>query len=66
MRFERYMEKYRITQWKDGCVYATESLGYDWFPDDVIDGNRPGDTGVIYAAASTEVALNQITIRRIR
>jgi len=66
IKFEQYREKFRITEWRDGCVYRTESLGYDWFPDEVIQANRPGSTGFIYAAASTEVACNQMTIRRDR
>jgi hypothetical protein len=66
MELEHYMEKYRITQWKDGCIYRTESEGYGWFSDTVLKANRPGETNVVYGAASTEVALAQQTIRKAK
>lgn len=64
IQYEVYMEKYRITEWRDGCVYRTESLGYGWF--DAEEAKAPQDKNIRYAAASTEVALTQMTIRRKR
>ena len=63
-KYEQYMEKFRITEWRDGCVYATESLGCDWFPAETVQGNRPGSTGIMYVAASDDFARTHASIRR--
>ena len=62
VKFERYMEKFIVTQWKDGCVYKTQSLGCAWFPDDVINDHR--DPSVMYVAASDDFARTHASIRR--
>ena len=61
--FDLYVETFSIDEWRDGCVYRTTSLGYEWVPEAVVKANRPADTGIDYAAASTDVAARQLTIR---
>ena len=61
--FDLYVETHSVDEWRDGCVYRTTSLGYEWVPEAVVKANRPAETGIIYAAASTEVAMRQQTIR---
>jgi hypothetical protein len=61
---EAYREKFEITEWRDGCVYATRSLGCGWFDVDEMNANRPAETGVMYVAASDEFAQNNMTIRK--
>lgn len=65
-RFEVYMELFRITQWRDGCVYRTESLGCSWFPKAVVDANHPAGSNLMYVAASDEFAATHSTIRLAR
>ena len=66
LAFEVYVETYEITEWRDGCVYATASRGYAWHDKAAVDANRPAETGIVYAAASTDVALTHQTIRLAR
>ncbi len=63
--YEEYREKIRITEWRDGCVYRTESLGTGWFPQDVINGNLPRETSILYIAADDDFARTHMTIRRV-
>jgi hypothetical protein len=62
--YEEYRELFRITEWRDGCVFRTESLGYGWFPQAEVKANRPAESDLIYAAASDEFAQTHMTIRR--
>ena len=64
LSYEQYMEQFRITAWKDGCIYRTETLGTGWFPSAQIAANQPAVSGIIYAAASDEFAQTHSTIRR--
>jgi hypothetical protein len=66
MQLDVYREKFRITGWRDGCVWSTESLGCGWFCEDQVKGNIPGDTQVMYVAASDAFARNNMTVRRCR
>jgi hypothetical protein len=61
---EVYREKFEITEWRDGCVYNTRTLGCGWFDADEVQANRPGSTGVTYVAASDTFAKNNMTIRK--
>jgi hypothetical protein len=61
---ERYVEKVRVTQWRNDCVYRTESLGTGWFPESAITANVPQKTWILYVAASDEFARTHMTIRR--
>jgi hypothetical protein len=61
-QYEVYREKFRITEWRDGCVYRTESLGCGWFA--MPESERPSEIGIMYAAASDEFARNNMTIRK--
>ena len=64
--YEVYMELFRITQWRDGCVYRTESEGCAWFRKALVDANRPAETNLMYVAASDEFAATHSTIRLAR
>ena len=64
--YEEYREKFRITEWRDGCIYGTVSLGCGWFPQEEIHGNLPAVTKIMYVAASDEFAKNNMTIRRAK
>lgn len=61
--YESYVELWRITAWRDGCVYATESLGYRWVAGETVKANRPADTSLIYTAADDDFARHNMTIR---
>lgn len=61
--FEYYREKFLVTEWRDGSVYATESQGCAWFEDDVVDRNIPADTNVIYAFPSSDFKVSAIRRR---
>lgn len=65
-QYEHYREVFRITAWRDGCVYATESLGCRWVSGDVIADNIPGDTDLMYVAANDEFANTHMTVRSPR
>ena len=60
------MEKIRITEWKDGCVYRTASEGTGWFSDRVLEANYPLETNVIYIAANDHFAKTNMTIRKVK
>jgi len=64
--FEVYVERFLITEWKQGCVYKTKSTGCYWKPESEVKANRPGMSGVIYCAANDEFAQNNMTIRKAR
>jgi hypothetical protein len=66
MKYELYMEKFRITMWRDDSVYMTESLGCGWFPEEVVKDNRPRITGVMYVSANDTFAHWHMTIRKVR
>ena len=53
MTYEEYREKIQVTEWRDGCVFRTVSLGTGWFPQDVINGNLPRETNILYVAPVT-------------
>lgn len=64
VELEVYVEEFAITEWRGGCVYQTASRGYRWMDEAVVKANRPAETGLMYAAASTAVAERQMTVRR--
>lgn len=66
VEFEVYVEKFQITKWRDGYVYATQSLGCGWFPTAEVNGNEPRRTNITYVSASDEYACTKSTIRKAR
>jgi hypothetical protein len=64
--YELYQEIFEITQWRDGCVYKTISLGTDWFDESVSKENIPSKTNLLYVAANDEFARTHMTIRKAR
>ena len=62
-QYEVYRELFEITEWRDGCVFTTKSLGYGWFDQTVEKANRPAETNLIYAAPSDDFSLGNMTIR---
>lgn len=66
--YEHYREVFKITEYRDGAVYQTESQGYRWVSTNELK-NPPEDT--IFASPSTKVVEEMMdrgenTIRRIR
>ncbi len=63
IEIEVYCEKMKVTEWRDGCVFRTQSLGYGWFSQQEVD--HP-EHGIIYAPPSAEETIRQdfLTIRR--
>lgn len=65
MEYELRRELWRITEWRDGCVYKTESVGVDWFDEKVVRKNKPATTNLIYVApSSTGPYADTLNIRR--
>jgi hypothetical protein len=58
------MEQFRVTEWRDGCVWTTESNGCGWFSEDLVHANVTSYTGIMYVAASDDFARNNMTIRK--
>jgi hypothetical protein len=53
---------WRITEWRDGCVYRTEKIGTEWVPRDSVQG-RMGTVGDLsYGAPPRDY--EGLTIRR--
>jgi len=48
--YEVYREKVRITEWRDGAVFRTESLGSGWFTEAEIKAND--DRNIQYVTPS--------------
>jgi len=61
MAYELYREKFKITEWRDGAIFRTASEGLEWFDEDVVKGNVPKETDVLYAPPST--SFEGMTIR---
>lgn len=67
IEYEVRRELFRVTEWRDGAVYKTESLGYAWFDEKMVKDNNPAETNLIYAAPSTKGPFaGQMNIRRKR
>ncbi len=66
MALEQYREKVQITKWRDGAVMETRSLGCGWFAEDVVEANKPRESGIMYIAASDDFARNNMTVRVAR
>lgn len=49
IEFEKYVEIYRIVEWRDGAIFKTERIGYEW----VTSGVDP-PSGYIFAAPSSD------------
>lgn len=64
VEYEQYVEAFEVTEWRDGCIYGTKTLGCGWFPTARVKANIPRDTNIVYVAASDEFAQNNMTIRR--
>lgn len=66
IKYEVYREMFAITEWRDGSVYRTESLGCDWFPQDLVDSNLPRVTQVMWVPVSkVHPMADQVCIRRM-
>lgn len=57
-------EIFKITEWRDGCVYKTRSVGWAWITEGF---NPPNDGNLQFVSPSTTVmrALNFKTIRSV-
>lgn len=50
---ESLAEKWRVTEWKNGCIYKTVSLGEHWIDSDT-DYYKHNDKGEFYTPVSTK------------
>jgi len=62
MKYQGLREVFKITQWKDGCVYRTKSVGFAWV---TFDYNPPNDGNLIFNAVSTRIS-GQLLNKTIR
>ena len=64
MKFQGMRQVYKITEWKDGCVYKTKHVGYAWID---IDKHVNALDGHELTSISTKhmVELNYKTTRRV-
>lgn len=51
MDYEVFREIYRVTEWKDGCVYRTEFVERKWVPEGTL--RDPVDENLLYGMVST-------------
>ncbi len=52
-------EHLRITEWREGCIWKTRSLGYVW-----VDFNTPGERGEdLFVSPSTRISKVHPTMR---
>ncbi len=66
MKTQLLREVFKVTEWREGCVYRTKSVGYAW----VTDGVNPPDKDTQYHSVSTTVMRHMAlqkrnTIRRV-
>jgi hypothetical protein len=40
---------FKVTQWRDGCVFKTEEMGDHWIDQSTLDANNVVKTNLIYA-----------------
>lgn len=64
--YEVYRELFRITAWRDGCIWTTQSLGCRWFPKRTIQANIPTESSLLFTAASDAFARDHMTTRIAR
>ncbi len=48
MEYELFRSQWRITEWRDGCVFKTEHIKDAWFTEEEIKNNKPLETNVTY------------------
>ncbi len=63
IRYERRVEVRRVTEFRDGCIYRTEHVGFAWVPaEEPMYALRPGN--LQYVTCSDPCTM--LTIRRVR
>lgn len=57
-------EIFKVTEWKDGCIYRTKHVGFAWV---TFEHNPPQDGNLIFANVSTDMmrALGYRTLRSV-
>jgi hypothetical protein len=63
--YEIYQALWRITGWKDGCVYSTQLVAEGWYDSATVEANRPNETNLTYCT-STSDSTPVVQIRRKR
>lgn len=70
MAVETLMQKWEVTEWRDGCVYKTQLVGTEWrpmtAPHRVTEGDSLGTTTYVYSPMPTDYAEKHQTIRTVR
>ena len=64
MKYQSLRQIFKITEWKDGCVYKTKQVGYAWL---TIDHNPSHDGNLQFHSVSTDLMkkLNHRTNRTV-
>lgn len=69
-RIETLMQKWEVTEWRDGCVAKTNHVGNEWRPLNapmtVTEGDSLGTTTYVYSPMPTSYAIDHQTIRTTR
>lgn len=68
MKTQFLRELVQVTEWKDGCIYRTKSLGEVWVDADKAECYKPDVDGKMYTSISTKriKELNHKTIRTVK
>jgi hypothetical protein len=68
VRIEMLWEVWRITEWKDGCVFKTEYVESRWLPvGSVMKEMRPdGDENLTWVSLSTDKSKRDRGMRTVR
>ncbi len=69
-RIEVLMQRWEVTEWRDGCVFKTNFVGNEWRPLDAphrtTEGDTLGVTTYVYSPMPTSYAFDHQTIRTVR
>ena len=62
MKHQSLRQVFKITQWKDGCVFKTKPVGYCWL---TIGYNYQHDSNLIYSSVSTSLTQKILAVRTV-
>lgn len=61
MKYQNLRQVYKVTEWRENCVFKTRTLGYAW----ITEGLIPDDKSIQYHSPSTNILMKHSTIRRV-
>ena len=59
--FEKWVEVFEVTEWRDGAVFRTKSLGHQW-----VDADTTAGDGIIWAAPTEAPDEGDLTFRKAK